>query len=44
MYIPGSTKHNETRAADNLEILEISIPADMGTKACDVPEGFAAKT
>ncbi len=37
LYIPGNTKHNETRAADNLEILEISIPADMGTKACDAP-------
>ena len=43
LYIPGNTKHNETRAADNLEILEISIPADMGTKACDVPEGFPAR-
>lgn len=40
MYIPGNTKHNETRAADNLEILEISIPADMGTKACDAPADF----
>ena len=40
LYIPGNTKHNETRAADNLEILEISIPADMGTKACDAPAGW----
>ena len=40
LYIPGNTKHNETRAADELEILEISIPADMGTKVCDKPANF----
>lgn len=40
LYIPGNTRHNETRAAEELEILEISVPADMGTKACDAPAGF----
>ena len=39
LYIPGGIRHNETRASDDLEILEVSIPADMGTKSCDPPEG-----
>jgi uncharacterized cupin superfamily protein len=39
-YIPGGIRHNETRASDDLEILEISVPADMGTKPCDPPAGW----
>ena len=40
LFIPGNTRHNETRAAEELEILEISVPADMGTKACEAPANF----
>lgn len=41
LYIPGGVHHNETRASDDLEILEVSVPADMGTKPCAAPEGAA---
>jgi mannose-6-phosphate isomerase-like protein (cupin superfamily) len=37
IYIPGGTPHNETRTADAFEILEVSVPAEMGTKPCDPP-------
>jgi len=37
-YIPGNLPHNEIRAAAELEILEISVPADMGTKPCEAPK------
>jgi len=40
LFIPGHTKHNETRTAEELEILEISVPAEMGTTACDAPANF----
>jgi len=32
LYIPGGLRHNETAA---------SVPADMGTVACDPPEGWS---
>jgi quercetin dioxygenase-like cupin family protein len=38
LYIPGGMRHNEIRTSDALEILEISVPADMGTVPCDPPE------
>lgn len=38
IYIPGNTPHNETATSDEFEILEISIPADMGTEPCDKPD------
>ena len=37
MYIPGGTPHNETATSDAFELLEVSIPADMGTEVCDAP-------
>ena len=37
LYVPGGLRHNETSTSDDLEILELSIPADMGTVACDPP-------
>jgi quercetin dioxygenase-like cupin family protein len=37
IYIPGGTPHNETRTADNFDILEVSVPAQMATKPCDPP-------
>jgi quercetin dioxygenase-like cupin family protein len=41
LYIPGGVRHNETRASDELEILEISVPAAMRTKPCDPPESWS---
>jgi quercetin dioxygenase-like cupin family protein len=41
LYIPGGMKHNETGTSEELEILELSIPAEMGTVACEAPEGFS---
>lgn len=37
LYIPGGVRHNETGTSDDFEILEISLPAEMGTVACDPP-------
>jgi uncharacterized cupin superfamily protein len=41
LFIPGGLRHNETATADELEILEVCVPADMGTVACEAPEGAA---
>ncbi len=38
-YIPGGLRHNELATSATLEILEVSVPADMGTVPCDPPEG-----
>lgn len=40
LYIPGGLRHNEIATSDTLEILEVSVPADMGTVPCDPPEGW----
>jgi quercetin dioxygenase-like cupin family protein len=37
VFIPGGMRHNEMRTSDDFEYLEISLPADMGTVACDPP-------
>ena len=37
VYIPGGTPHNEVQTSDSFELLEISVPADMGTEDCDPP-------
>jgi mannose-6-phosphate isomerase-like protein (cupin superfamily) len=37
IVIPGGTPHNEIRTADHFEILEVSVPAHMGTEHCDAP-------
>ena len=37
--IPGGTLHNEMNLSDDLEVLEICSPADMGTVAVDAPAG-----
>ena len=39
IMIPGNTPHNETGTSDAFELLEVSVPADMGTEACDPPSG-----
>ncbi len=39
MYIPGGVPHNEIATSDGFELLEVSVPADMGTEVCDPPAG-----
>lgn len=39
LMIPGGMRHNETGTADELELLEVSVPADMKTVVCDPPAG-----
>jgi len=41
LYIPGGLRHNELRTSDTFELLEVSVPADMGTVACDPPAGHS---
>ena len=37
IMIPGGAKHNETATSDTFELLEVSVPAEMGTVACKAP-------
>jgi len=37
VFIPGGLRHNEIATSDDLEILEVSVPADMGTVPVDPP-------
>ena len=39
ILIPGNTPHNEIRTSDAFELLEVSLPAEMGTEPCDPPTG-----
>jgi mannose-6-phosphate isomerase-like protein (cupin superfamily) len=41
IYIPGGLKHNELRTSDDLEILELSLPGEIGTVPCDPPAKHA---
>lgn len=43
LFIPGGMRHNEISTSADLEILEISIPADMGTVPCDRPAELPAR-
>lgn len=36
-FIPGGMKHNEIRTSNDVEILEVCLPANMGTVPCDPP-------
>lgn len=38
LFIPGYLRHNEIRTSDSMEILEVSVPGEMGTKPCAAPE------
>ena len=40
MMIPGGTRHNETATSEEMDILEISVPAKMSTVVCDPPAGL----
>jgi quercetin dioxygenase-like cupin family protein len=37
LLIPGGLKHNETGTSDEFELLEVTLPADMGTVPCERP-------
>jgi quercetin dioxygenase-like cupin family protein len=37
LYLPGGFKHQETATSDELEILEVAVPADLGTVQCESP-------
>jgi mannose-6-phosphate isomerase-like protein (cupin superfamily) len=37
MMIPGGEKHNEIATSDSFELLEVSVPAQMDTVACEAP-------
>ena len=38
VLIPGEVPHNEIDAASAFELLEVSIPADIGTSVCSLPD------
>jgi quercetin dioxygenase-like cupin family protein len=40
LMIPGGMRHNETGTADELELLEVSVPAEMKTVACEPPSAM----
>ena len=37
VYIPGGMPHNEIRTSDEFKLLELSVPAEMGTEPCNPP-------
>lgn len=39
VMIPGGIPHNETGTSDTFELLELSVPAKMGTEPCAAPAG-----
>ncbi len=43
LFIPGGMRHNEIQTSDDVEILEVSIPADMGTVPCEKPAEMTAQ-
>ena len=40
LFIPGFLRHNEIRTSETMEILEVSVPGQMGTTPCEPPEGW----
>ena len=40
-FIPGGLKHNEIGTSDDLEILEVSLPGEIGTVPVDPPSKTA---
>jgi mannose-6-phosphate isomerase-like protein (cupin superfamily) len=39
VFIPGGLRHQEISTSNDLEFLEVSVPADMGTVPVDPPAG-----
>ena len=37
LLIPGGMKHNETATSEEFELLEVTLPGEMGTVPCDKP-------
>ena len=37
MYIPGGAPYHQIATFGTFELIEISVPADMGTEPCDPP-------
>jgi mannose-6-phosphate isomerase-like protein (cupin superfamily) len=35
VMIPGGTPHQETATSEDLELVEVSVPAEMGTEVCE---------
>jgi quercetin dioxygenase-like cupin family protein len=35
VMIPGGLPHQEIATSDDLELVEVSVPAEMGTEPCD---------
>jgi len=42
LFIPGGLRHNEIATSQDLEILEVSVPAEMGTVPCEPPTAKGA--
>ena len=41
VMIPGGERHQEIRTSETLQLLEISVPSEMGTVNCDPPSTAA---
>ena len=41
LFIPGGLRHNEIRTSDDIEILEVSFPGELGTVPCEPPANRA---
>ena len=39
IFIPGGCIHNELRTSNDIEILEVSTPGELGTVPVDAPKG-----
>ncbi len=37
LFVPGGMRHNEIATSDDMEILEVTLPSDMGTVPCEPP-------
>ncbi|MBV9862396.1 MAG: cupin domain-containing protein [Alphaproteobacteria bacterium] len=40
VFIPGGMRHNEIRTSNDVEILELSTPGELGTVPCEAPAGY----
>lgn len=43
LCVPGGVRHNEVFLPDDHEVLEVSVPGEIGTVPCSRPEGLAAE-
>jgi quercetin dioxygenase-like cupin family protein len=44
VLLPGGYRHNEVLMSSDLDVLEISVPAQMGTVNCDAPPAWADRS